>query len=107
MTTKPSEGVSESAKPATAHEPHAWHGEGVEPAGAGTETAEAAAARAEGNAPLSVEAAEAADRAGDPSDHAEHKHPHPDDSAENLKEKQQAAREAHAEAPRHGPHGKL
>jgi hypothetical protein len=91
---------------------HAWRGEGVEAAPVhGEETSEAAAARAEGNAPLPLEsAAREARHALDPStyDPARPKSDSPDDSAENLAEKEEAAREAHAEEPsRHAPHGKL
>ncbi len=103
--TRPTTPASSPSKP------HTWHGEGVEPQPGASESPEAAAARAEGNAPLSVEAAveedrrdvhaDASTRPGTPSRK-------PGDDAENIEEKRQAAKEAHAELPsRHSPHGKL
>ena len=100
-----------NAPASTSPKSHAWQGEGVEPEPGSSESPEAAAARAEGNAPLSVAAAveedrrdvhaDASTRPGTPSHKA-------GDDAENIEEKRQAAKEAHAELPsRRSPHGKL
>jgi len=81
-----------------------WRGDAVEPAGPAGQSAEEAAARAEGNEPLRAdEAAQGADR-GTFLDRGPRRQPAQGaDDAENAEEKRQSAAEDHAEAPGHGP----
>lgn len=101
----------EKAQPGASETGHHWRGGGVEPGTTAVhETAEAAASRAEGNAPVTV--AEAKDSGG------RDRHPGARampasaeakaDEAENAEEKRQAAAEEHADQPvKHAPHGRL
>lgn len=84
-----------------------WRGDETRAGAGGSETPEAAAERAEGNAPLSV--AEAQRRSNELPDEAPSTIPPPPvdaaDSRENLEEKREAAAEEHAAEPDH-PHSK-
>lgn len=89
-----------------------WHGQETRPGAGDSESAEDAASRAEGNAPVPVaQANESPDEAAARSTPAPENPPNPDeqpDSAENAAEKQEAAAEEHAAQPsRRAPHGKL
>jgi len=81
-----------------------WRGDAVEPAGPAGQSAEEAAARAEGNEPLRAdEAAQAKDR-GTFLDRGPRRRPAQGaDDAENAEEKRQSAAEDHAAVPGHGP----
>jgi hypothetical protein len=88
---------------------HHWRGGGVEPGTIVDETAEQAASRAEGNAPLPVAVATKSDApAAEAEAGAAESKEARDDEAENEEEKRQAAAEEHAAQPvKHAPHGRL
>jgi hypothetical protein len=108
----PKPGGSAAAAPGAAG--HTWKGEAVEERDVAgrSESAEEAARRAQGNAPVAAKRASDATSAPGTFDW---KHPHPDspldDEAarhENEEEKRQAAAEEHAaDSPKHAPHGRL
>ena len=89
-----------------------WHGQETRPGRAGSETAEEAADRAEGNARLSagqaVRRAARADGRGVHSGTVPRRRPSARDNAENLEEKRRAAvEEAAAKPSRRAGHAKL
>ncbi len=99
-----------SAKHPKARPISAWHGQETRPGPGGSETPEAAASRAEGNAPLPVEEAlrrieeTPEEQLGNARSHSKDA----SDSDENVEEKREAAAEEHATQPsRRAPYGKL
>lgn len=101
-------------QPSPSEAGHHWRGEGVEPGTVVHESAEEAARRAEGNAPVTVAVARDLDApaahaatSGAGADPVESKEARAD-AAENEEEKRQAAAEEHAAQPvKHAPHGRL
>jgi hypothetical protein len=89
--------------------PARWTGDAVEPSGSAGSSAEEAAARAEGNAPLRADAAAAGEDRGTFLERGPRRQPSPEaDDAENAEEKRQSAAEDHAQRLGQGPmHGKL
>ena len=115
LRPKPGGAAAAAPAPAPAAGGHSWKGEAVEEpeASARSEPPEAAARRAEGNAPVAAE--RASDRSTAPGTFYWKHPPHPDaaldDEAarrENEEEKRQSAAEEHAaDSPKHAPHGRL
>jgi len=86
-----------------------WRGDAVEAGAPAGQSAEEAAARAEGNAPLPGEAvANGEDRGTFPDQVPRRRPARGADDAENAEEKRQSAAEDHAQGPSRGPiHGRL
>ena len=86
-----------------------WTGDAVEPSGPPGSSAEEAAARAEGNAPLRADDAAQGEDRGTFLERGPRRQPSPEaDDAENAEEKRQSAAEDHAQRLGQGPmHGKL
>jgi len=89
--------------------PARWTGDAVEPSGPTGSSAEEAAARAEGNAPLRADAAAEGEDRGTFLERGPRRQPSPEaDDAENAEEKRQSAAEDHAQRVGQGPmHGRL
>lgn len=106
--TKPEERIVKTTS-APAQASAGWRGDAVAAAGPVGQSAEEAAARAEGNAPLPAEAVANGEDRGTFPDQGPRRQPASGaDDAENAEEKRQSAAEDHAREPFRGPiHGRL
>jgi len=90
--------------PSRSKAPERWRGDAVEPSRPGGQSAEQAAARAEGNAPVRAEVAARRRDSGTFLERGPRRQPaRGADDAENVEEKRQSAAEDHQRGPGRGP----